>query len=318
MGFRLSFFLFATLLIACAEEKKEYGIEDILWAATWSPDGKVIHVGGTTGTVYQYSGEDFLLIDTISSSQTVTNLSWNPDNSDLIVTTQTSKEISYIYNSDNKRKTYLDSLEFSGARGVTWKNDGSRFALGSNEGKILIYNPSGEIEKIIQADPKSVIALDWHPTENIIVTVGSRIGIYDLDMDTSIVYNPRDIEVLQLCVAWHPSGEFFVTGDYGINEQGFPPMLQYWDPKGNKIKEVKGMKSEIRNIRWSEFGDRLAVASNMVFLYDQDGTLIRQNDFGTNLWGVDWHPDGSRIVVSSQTRDIYILNDQLKVVKKIM
>jgi hypothetical protein len=41
----------------------------------------------------------------------------------------------------------------------------------------------------------------------------------------------RTEDVLLLCVAWHKSGAFFVTGDYGYED--IKSLLQYWDEEGN-------------------------------------------------------------------------------------
>ena len=303
--------------MGCGEKEREFTLRDILWSATWSPNDQSINIGGNSGYVYWFSGSDYSLKDTIPTPETISNLAWDPSGDLLVVSTQTSLENSYLIDVNNMGKKHLDSLYSSGARGISWKSDGSKFALGDNEGRVLIYDRDGNFIKAIKADPKSITGLDWHPNQNILVTVGSRIEIIDLDNDTSSVIIPREEEVLLLCVQWHPSGEFFVTGDYGIPEKSMQPLLQFWEPNGDPIKEVSGMKSEIRRIRWTDDGQLLAVASNMVFLFDYNGTLVRQNDLNTNLWGIDWNSSGSHLVTSSETGDIYILNDKLKVVKKL-
>ncbi len=70
--------------------------------------------------------------------------------------------------------------------------------------------------------------MDWHPTQDIVVAVGDRISIYEVQSDVLHTIEDRAEEVLMLCVAWHPSGKFFVTGDYGDFEYHHPPLLQYW------------------------------------------------------------------------------------------
>jgi hypothetical protein len=314
----LSFTFLTGFLFSCSEPAPEADpFDKILWTADWSPDGQHIIVGGNTGKLAFISGEDYSITKSVPAPQTVTNTRWYNEGKNVLVTFQDTDEGSFSFNIDNEVKTPIDSLPPTGSRAVGWNHDHSLFAIGDNEGMLSIFNAEGRLLKKLEGDPKSITGLDWHPTENIITIVGSRIGIYDDESDSLNYIIPRDKEVLMLCVDWHPSGDFFVTGDYGDYDLGLPSMLQFWDSSGSKIKDVKGMKSEIRNVRWSQNGEHLAVASNMAYLYDYNGTMIRQNDFGSQLWGIDWDPDDSRLVTTTQNGFVYFLSDKLKVVKMI-
>lgn len=306
------------LLCSCSEPSPQVDpFDKILWTADWSPNGEYIVVGGNSGNLCFISCEDYSVTKSIPVPQTVTNTRWYIDGENVLVSFQMTEEGSFSFNLNTEVKTSIDSLPPTGNRAVGWNSDYSLYAIGDNEGMLSIYDSEGHLMNKFEGDPKSIIGLDWHPTENIISMVGSRIGIYNLDSDSLSTIIPRDQEVLMLCVDWHPSGDFFVTGDYGDYDLGLPSLLQFWDPSGAKIKEVKGMKSEIRNMKWSENGEQLAVASNMAYLYDYNGTLIRQNDLGSQLWGMDWNPDDTRLVTTTENGSVYILNNKLKVVKMI-
>ncbi|MBK7633039.1 MAG: hypothetical protein IPJ13_01265 [Saprospiraceae bacterium] len=56
--------------------------------------------------------------------------------------------------------------------------------------------------------------------------------------------------MLLLSVAWHKSGDFFVTGDYGDDKDR--SLLQYWDEQGKILKSIDISKGEFRNLSWNQ------------------------------------------------------------------
>jgi len=115
-----------------------------------------------------------------------------------------------------------------------------------------------------------------------------------------------------LCVEWHPSGEFFVTGDYGDFIQDYSPLLIFWDKDGRKIREIEKSKAEYRNLKWTRQGDLLATASDKVRTWTKEGDLIKERNMGSLLWGIDWNDKDEKIVVSSEDGKVFILNRDLK------
>ena len=123
-----------------------------------------------------------------------------------------------------------------------------------------------------------------------------------------------------LAVDWHPSGKYFVIGDYGHNWSGenVPSLLHYWSEDGNYLKAVAGNKGEIRNIAFSRDGSLLASASDVLRVWKSSGELLHESKFdGSNyLWGISWNPDGSRLVTSSRHKTIALWNKKAKLLKK--
>ncbi len=81
-------------------------------------------------------------------------------------------------------------------------------------------------------------------------------------------------EVMLLSVAWHNSGSFFVTGDYGDEKD--KSLLHYGDDDGNHLKSMDSSKGEYRNISWNRTGNRLATTSDALRIWDTNGNLISQ------------------------------------------
>ncbi|MDF1697668.1 MAG: WD40 repeat domain-containing protein [Saprospiraceae bacterium] len=114
----------------------------------------------------------------------------------------------------------------------------------------------------------------------------------------------EEIEVLMLCVAWHPDGTFFVTGDYGDFVEHYPPLLQYWTRDGDRIKSIEESKAEYRNMAWSSDGDVLATASEKVRLWNRKGDLIAAETTKNLLWGIDWNENASKLVTTDDNGKI--------------
>ena len=107
----------------------------------------------------------------------------------------------------------------------------------------------------------------------------------------------RQEEVLLLSIAWHKSGSFFVTGDYGDEKD--KSLLQYWDEQGNLLKSIDISKGEYRNLSWNPEGSRLATASDALRIWDNKGNLISKGNSKDYLWGVSWNEQGNKIITSS-------------------
>lgn len=247
----------------------------------------------------------------------ITKVAWHPAGNTLAIALQGEKSKTSIFNINTKQRIELDSIADFGARALSWNHNGTRLAVGDYNGHITLFDAAGKRIKTVVTDQKSIVGLDWHPTRDIVVVVGDRISIYDVQSDALDAIEDRAENVLMLCVAWHPSGEFFVTGDYGDFEYHHPPLLQYWAADGQKIKTITESKAEFRNLAWSPDGTLLATASEQVRLWDIHGNLVAERPSPSLLWGIAWNKDGSQLVTTDKNGTIAVWNKRLKKLREL-
>ena len=290
--------------------------KNILWTTDWSPNGKYIAIGGNIDTIKIYNENNLTIHKAIPIKNTITRIKWHPTKNVIAIATQNSPDKSTIINLDNNNKIELLGISSEGVRGIDWNYSGEYLAVADNGGQILIYNIKGELIKKFQHQAnsfKSITAVDWHPFKNILTTVGEDIRMFDIEGNLLKAIKHRPEKVLLLSIAWHKSGNFFVTGDYGDEKN--KSLLQYWNEQGELLKSIDSSKGEYRNLTWNKKGDKLATASDALRIWDIKGNLISEGNSKDYLWAVSWNKQGNKIITSSMEQRIILWN---KHAEKIM
>jgi len=297
------------LVLACwnsnwAQVKKA---KEILWTTDWSPNGKYIAVGGNTDSLRIYNGVRLKPYKSFPFKGTITRVQWHPSKNAIAVVTQLSADKSCLIDLDTNKKTELSGISADGARGLDWNATGELLVVADNDGQILIYDTQGMLVRRIKNENKlSITAVDWHPDGKRLVVVSDKIRLFDTSGNLLKSIQHRSESVMLLSVAWHPSGTFFVTGDYGDSKD--KSLLQYWDEDGKLLQSIDVSQAEFRNLSWNPKGTRLATASDALRIWDLQGNLISEGKSPDYLWGVSWNKKGTRIVTSSLEQRIVLWN----------
>ena len=285
------------------------GSKQILWTTDWSPNGKLIAVGGNIDALKIYKEKNPTSYRSFPIKNTITRIKWHPSKNMIAVGTQQSADKSCIIDLDSNKKTVLNGISNEGARGVDWNYSGDFLAVADNDGQIAIFDVHGQLVRTCQHEnTKGITAIAWHPQKNIFITVGDKIRIFDINGTLLNTIKHRQEDVLLLSVVWHKSGDLFVTGDYGHDDT--KTLLQYWNEKGILIRSIDLSKGEFRNMTWNKKGDKLATASDALRIWDKDGNLIAEGQSEDYLWGVSWHKKGKKIITSSLEQRIILWNDK--------
>lgn len=288
----------------------------ILWTTDWSSDGKFIAIGGNLDTLKIYSEKNLKPYKSFPIKNTITRIKWHPSKNNIAVATQLSEDKSSIINLDTNERIELNGISPDGARGIDWNYTGEYLAVADNDGQILIYDIKGNlIRGFKNENSKGITAVDWHPKKNILVTVSDKIRLYDIEGNLLKSIKHRTEEVMLLSVAWHKSGSFFVTGDYGDRQD--KSLLQYWNEQAELLRSIDISQGEYRNLTWNPKGNRLATASDALRIFDTKGKLISEGNSKDYLWGVSWNKQGDRIITSSMEQNIILWNNKAEKISSI-
>ncbi len=289
-----------------------------IWTVAWSPDGRYIAAGGDLDELQLFDANTFKLIKTYPVQNVqLSRLKWHPFKNVLAIITQSTTVKARILDLDQEIWTDLQGLK-SGFRALDWNFSGDLLAVSELEDAVSVYTADGVLVSRFLADPKGVADLDWHPSKNIMVTVGTQIGIHTQHGDAITSFEPRTEEVFLLCVEWHTSGDFFVVGDYGDLKNAAKKLLQFWNIEGVQLHEIKGSLAEYRNIRWRPDGEKLATASDALRIWSKEGKLLAESKSTKDyLWGVDWSPDGKFVVTSSSEGKIIIWDENANIRQRL-
>jgi WD40 repeat protein len=267
-----------------------------IWSAEWSSSGKNYVVGGDDSTIWVYNANDRKLAKKFKLNAAVRAFAWHP--TENLVAVATSKGIELLDLTKNKF-TVVPGL-LTGGRGIDWNKDGTLLAIADGYGKIKIINRNNEVIKSISKhNTNSYMALDWHPHKDILLVSSDEILLYDISGKLLKMIKHRKEQTGVLSVTWHPTGNFFVSGDYGHENEGTPTLLQFWKEDGTLIKSISGHHKEIRNLRWSPDGTKLASAADALRIWSINGDLLAEGTSKANLWGLAWNPNGQQIVTGT-------------------
>lgn len=294
----------------------------VAWTVSWSFDDKFVAVGNSNGKLCIYQTSDWKKIKTWKfGSATVSRVEWNPKYPVLAIAAfshEAKPTIIQLY--DVSKEQIIRNLpDTILGRGVSWSPAGDEVAFVGKKGRISIFTKNGQFRKTLSfSNPGSLFDIDWHPTKNWLLGVEEDIFLIDIDRDTLLAtyhYGSKGKGIL--CCAWHPLGNFFVTGDYGHeNEGGEPSYLKYWDKDGILLKRIRDSKSEYRNVKWRKDGKYLAASADVLLVLSDKGEIISKTKFdNNNLWGVEWNNKGDKILSGDQAGNIRVTDINGKILK---
>ena len=319
--------IFCLLLLtacSCTGQQAKSNPNRGLWTVDISHDDKYVALGGDDSLLRIFTS-DFKLYrsEKLETRGAIRAVHWHPKANLLAVSTRNDI---WILNSETGAEIKLEG-DHNGSRTIAWNYNGEMLAAAAGSGIIWIWNKNGKLLRKIQKtaldgspDKKDFLGVDWHPSKNILTAVGDEIRIFDTSGNQLNVFKHREKQAGLLTVKWHPSGNFFVTGDYGHANEGIPTLLQFWNMDGKLLYEWNGSKREFRNVRWNKQGTYLATASDALRIWSKDGKLLHTGKPHGNsvLWGADWIRDSKKIVtVSFDSGNIQLWDNKANLLKTI-
>jgi WD40 repeat protein len=153
-----------------------------LWTLDISADNKYFATGGDDSLLRIYKS-DFTLLRSVKLIKPgmIRFISWHPKKN--IMAIATLRDI-WMMNAETGEIIPLEGKK-NGSRTTAWNHSGELLASADHNGIVNIWDSKGKLLRQIfkttddARDSKSFLGLDWHPSKNILVTVGDEIRIYD-------------------------------------------------------------------------------------------------------------------------------------------
>ncbi|MBX2913980.1 MAG: hypothetical protein KF856_01780 [Cyclobacteriaceae bacterium] len=256
------------------------------WTLDWNAND-LLASGGDDSLVRIYNAINLKLIKVYKTNGMIRQVRWHPNEALLLVSGVTISVLNLVTN----KSIPLQNVKY-GARAIDWSYDGEHIAAADGNGTVHIWNREGFKENILLGnDQKSYLSLDWHPHQNLILTGGEDIRIFKIETGLQKAIKHRTEATGVLVVRWHPSGKFFVIGDYGHHDEGIESLIQFWSPEGNLLKTIRASKKEYRTLAWSYDGKLLATSGDALRIWNESGELIFEDKSGTSndIWGMAWN-----------------------------
>jgi len=302
----LGTYFVGSLLLLTYFQNQAQDTDKILWDAAWSNDGSYIAVAGKSADLHLFDATTYKLIGTHDIGDRVHRLHWHPDKNILAVAA--GPGTTQLIDFDSGDRIFLAGVA-EGTRAIAWNHDGSLVASADYSGSITVWSADGAIRQQKHgASGKSFLDIAWHPENDEFVTLSDSVRRFDVHLHKLSAYKHRKQDVIPLCVEWHPSGKFYVIGDYG--HDAIASQLQLRKSDDSLISQNEKSKAEYRNMEWTKDGRSLVSASDAIRVWNARGTLLHEIRATSNLWGIAWSPDSKYIVTSDHAGRITVCSDK--------
>jgi WD40 repeat protein len=304
--------LYGLLTVTVAAQPKP----SLILTTECSSDGKYLALGGEDSAVWIYATDNFSILRSFQVGSAVKCIAWHPKEDLLAVATIDGLQLLQV---ETGAVTNVPSIR-TGGRAVDWNFSGALLAFGDNNGVLTILDKQGKLlRSICKKNNSGYNSIDWHPSQNMLVTGGDDILLFDTSGTQLGAITHRNIMTGVLAVKWHPSGAFFAAGDFGHEKEGIPSLLQFWKANGNLIREIRGKtKSEYRDLRWTKTGSLLATASDELRVWDDSGELQYSSAGAGDPVGVAWFKDDTRLItVSFENARVKIWTDKAALLRTV-
>ena len=184
---------------------------------------------------------------------------------------------------------------------LAWSPDGSRLAMGSNDGNVRVWDAETgkELLWLVRGHASQVWCVAWSPdgerlagsSDGTAKVWNAKTGekLLRLDLVGPDPYKFHPIPGSRVwSVAWSPDGRRLATGTMGP--------AKVWDAETGK--ELAALGSHSDSIAWSPDGKRLATGSPLM-VWDAETGKELLNLGGVDVHSLAWSPDGKRLAMGS-------------------
>ncbi|KAJ3975700.1 WD40-repeat-containing domain protein [Lentinula raphanica] len=213
---------------------------------TWTPEGRRILTGSTSGEFTLWNGLTFNFETILQAHDTaVCTLSFTHSGAYLASADKTGV-IKYFEPNMNNLTAWQGSNSREAIRGISFSPDDRRFATASDDSSVRIWSfQESRVESVLTGHGWDVKCVQWHPTKGLIVS-GSKdnqIKFWDPRTGTVLSTLHQHKNTIQ-ALAWSPNGNLVASAsrDQTVRVFDIRAMKEY--------RVLKGHKKEVCSVAW--------------------------------------------------------------------
>ncbi|KAF9049389.1 WD40 repeat-like protein [Hymenopellis radicata] len=276
---------------------------------TWTPEGRRILTGSTSGEFTLWNGLTFNFETILQAHDSpICTLTFTHSGA-YLVSADKSGVIKYFEPNMNNLTAWQGSTSREAIRGISFSPDDRRFATASDDSSVRIWSfQDSRVESVLTGHGWDVKCVEWHPTKGLLAS-GSKdnqIKFWDPRTGSALTTLHSHKNTIQ-ALEWSPNGNLIASAsrDQTVRVFDIRAMKEY--------RILKGHKKEVCSVTWHPVHPILVSGGleGAVLHWDLDAedvslsqpvispraTLSQAHD--SNVWSMAFHPLGHLLVTAS-------------------
>jgi Tol biopolymer transport system component len=223
----------------------------------WSPDGRYLASGDTTGIVHVWEAATGTIVTTYREhARFVRSIDWSSDGTYIVSGGDYGDSTVQVWEATTGQRIFWHRSQ-DRIFGVTWEPRGSHIASCSFDGSVQIWNAfTGEMAQDYRQHTGPVYTASWSPDAQHIASAGqdSDIHVWEPFTGQTITRYTGHTDAVKT-LAWSTDSHSIVSGGNDLT-------LQIWQTaSGERVNFDNGYTKWIRAVAWSRDGKWIAAAS---------------------------------------------------------
>lgn len=287
------------------------------WDINFSPNGQIIATANLNGTIKLWNFKGQLLRTLASSTNTATNVSFNPrisfsPDGQTIAVAGPDGTIKLWNVNGQEIKTLKGHVE--NVTSLSFSPNGKNLISGSLDHTIKVWDLEHQESKILNASNLPLWGVSFSPNGKIIASAGTDNNIKLWHLNGKLI---RKIKTAKSDRGWI-SGINFSPDGRTIASTSWDNTIKLWSLNGRRIKIFKGHTGLTNDVSFSPNGQFIASASDdqTIKLWRINGQLFKTfAGHHGGVWSLSFSPDGKKIASADRHGVIGIWTWQGKLLK---
>ncbi|MBD1851715.1 AAA-like domain-containing protein [Leptolyngbya sp. FACHB-711] len=265
----------------------------------FSQDGQVIAIAGQEGLIRLWNPQGQLLQELKGRLPYVSSLALSRDGSHIAAAT-TDNQI-HLWNREGKvlLQTRLSSTSSINALRISPNAEWIAAGQADGTGTLTIWSSNGQRQASFKAHDQALIALQFSPDNQHLVTTGLEGTIKIWTAQGQLVKTLEQTQPDAYSIEFSPDGQYFVTT--GMNGN-----IKVWSRQGQLLSDFTGHTDSIFRIAFSPDRRSFAtLASTELRLWTLDGQLLSDMSVSEGTHNISFSKDGQTIFTVGNNNTIH-------------